>query len=118
MPIVVDLALKDAVMSAALGRRVAVIGPDSSWAEDMLSRIIDLSLDLRTDIRSVRRKGHCPQINFQSGGRIQALSIREVRGRTADIIFACETLTPNEILIVRPMLATRTDTQLSRMRHA
>lgn len=97
-------AVKNAVVEAALGHRVAVVMPGHNSAREILNQIVDLALDL--NIQRVDRSHGRYCIEFDGGGTLRVLTpARGGRGWTADLLYVHETVPESITAELPPMLS-------------
>lgn len=98
-------ALSNAVTSAALGQRVALVMPGRSSALEALRLMIDVALDLNVS-KFCRAHGNY-RIEFSGDGVLRVFGdVDECRGGSADLVYAHDALTLQQMGVVTPMIAT------------
>lgn len=98
-------ALKNAVVEARLGQQVVVFlrGRDDQRAA--INQAADLALDLA--VIRVNRRGLDCFVEFASGGRLQFVaSVDAGRGLSADLVYAHDSFTDEQMCDIVPCVAT------------
>lgn len=94
--------IQQAAEDARLGAQIMVVAP-THWQCEELFNVTD-----KTEAASIHLSAGAQEIRYRTGGRVQFRTPTSARGNTADVVYLSRALTPEQIAIAAPCVATST----------